>query len=229
MHRFLVVQAQYQNYEVGLYNELHRIDYQIHDKKDASSSLIPTIQSILSKNSISIHEINAIGVNQGPGQFTSLRIIITTVNGIAFATDVPLIGCNSLEALLLEYKNNQFPLTIALLNACNNDVYYAFKNNTGALISGCLNIKQLLEQLQQDYTADKLEFIGNGAIMHRDLIQQFFGSPAYISQDCIEEASLDQIAQITIQKFQEKKEFSSQLLPIYLKDVNYATTQLRQS
>ncbi len=227
MQTFLVVQARYQNYEVGLFNELHCIDHEIHDKKDASKTLIPTIQTLLKRNSTAIQEISFIGVNQGPGPFTSLRIIITTVNGIAFATKIPLFGCNSLEALLQENQDERWPTTIALLNACNNDVYYALQQPNIETMYGCANIHNLLEKLQQDHQNIPIRFIGNGVNLAYESIHSLFGSKAYMPEPLIEEASLHQLAKMTFDAHLQKKEFSTQLLPIYLKDVNYTTTQLR--
>lgn len=226
MQTFLVVQARYQNYEVGLFNGLHCIDHEIHDKKDASKTLIPTIQALLKRNSISIQEIGVIGVNQGPGPFTSLRIIITTANGIAFATKTLLFGCNSLEALLQENHDDHWPTTIALLNACNNDVYYALQQPNTETLYGCTNANSLLATLQQDYQDIPIRFIGNGVLLIKESIS-LFGSNAYIPEPLIEEASLHQLAKMTLNAYLQKKEFSTQLLPIYLKDVNYTTTQLR--
>jgi len=227
MQTFLVVQARYQNYEVGLFNELKCIDYKIHDKKDASKTLIPTIQNLLEKNSVSFPEIAAIGVNQGPGQFTTLRIIITTVNGIAFATKVPLIGCNSLEALLQENLDDRWPTTVALLNACNNDVYYALQKENDQIIYGCINAHILLEKLHQENQNIPIRFIGNGVLLAKEFIHELFGTYAHIPEPLIEEASLNQLAKMTFNAYLQKKEFSTQLLPIYLKNVNYTTTQLR--
>lgn len=227
MQTFLVVQARYQNYEVGLFNTLECIDYEIHPKSEASKTLIPTIQNLFKRNFISFPEIAAIGINQGPGPFTSLRIIITTVNGIAFATKIPLIGCNSLEALLLENQDDRWLTTIALLNACNNDVYYAIQKESAEIIYGCSNANILLKKLYQDYQNTPIRFIGNGVLLAKESIHALFGTYAYIPDPLIEETSLNQLAKMTLHAYAQKKEFSTQLLPIYLKDINYTTTQLR--
>lgn len=205
MQTFLVVQARYQNYEVGLFNKLECIDYEIHSKNDASKTLIPTIQKILKRNSISLQEIAAIGVNQGPGPFTSLRIIITTVNGIAFATHISLIGCNSLDALLQENQDDRWPITIALLNACNNDVYFAIQKDHTEIIYGCTNANLLLKKLHQDYHNIPIRFIGNGVLLIKESIHALFGTQAHIPEPLIEEASLNQLAKMTVNAYQEKK------------------------
>lgn len=228
MHTFLVVQARYQNFEVGLFNELNCIDHEIHDKKDTSKLLIPIIKDILLRNSISLQDLSAIGVNQGPGPFTTLRIVLTTVNGIAFATKIPLIGFNSLQALLQENLDPHIPITIALLNACNNDVYYAIQQHNKELVVGCKNIFQLLEALPGIINPhSSIHFIGNGVSLASPVINSLFGPKAIIQEPLIEEASLNQIAKMTFDALVHQKDFATQLLPIYLKEMNYKTTQLR--
>ncbi len=41
-----------------------------------------------------------IAAHQGPAPFTTLRVCLTTVNGFAFATGMPLIGINGLQELV---------------------------------------------------------------------------------------------------------------------------------
>lgn len=227
MHIFLIAQARYQNFEVSLFNGLSCIDQAKHDKKDTSKDLIPTIHNLLIKNSISLQEISAIGVNQGPGPFTTLRIILTTVNGIAFATTIPLIGCNSLEALLEENQDSSYPTTVALLDACSNDVYYALQHKNNPIIYGCSKITELLLMLKKELQDFPIRFIGNGVLIAQQEIKNIFGPDAYIQEPLAQEASLNQIATMTYHSFVEKQGLSTQLLPIYLKDVHYKTTPLR--
>ena len=217
---FLIMQANYISYEVGLYSESYCIEKIIDDKKYASRDLIPSIKAILEKNNIDLSSLAAIGLNQGPAPFTSLRTIVTTANGLAFATGMPLIGINSLEALLTEYKNMQWPVSIALLNAFNNDLYYGIETIDGLTI-GCENNVQLFERLLQQFPQDPLLFIGNGALMYKEKLLELFGARGHFLDPLPEGCSLEQLACMTIKTYSNKEKMHKQLSPIYLKDILY--------
>jgi tRNA threonylcarbamoyladenosine biosynthesis protein TsaB len=222
MSIFLIVQALYQTYEVGLFSDTTCIDSFIDDKKYASRDLIPTINAILKHNHYTLQDIAALGVNQGPGPFTSLRVIITTANGLAFATGIPLIGINSLEALLKENENSQWPITVALLNAFNNDLYYAIESSQGLEI-GCENGMTLLARLKDRFPEQTVRFLGGGVALVNNEIMELFGSKAYIQEPLVEHCSLQQLALMTEAAYKKKESFQTQLLPLYLKNLSYKT------
>src|SRR3990170_4281291 len=126
MTLFLSIQNTYEAIEIALFKDDQLVAALKEDKSRASKELIPLIAYLLLRARITMKDLAFIAVNQGPGPFTTLRVVIATVNGLSFATNVPLVGIDSLDAFLEEYKNSEHP-TIILLNAFNNDVYYAIK------------------------------------------------------------------------------------------------------
>lgn len=220
MYIFLLLQAHYQTYEVGLFSNNVCIDSFSEDKKYSSRDLIPTIASMLERNRYSFKDISAFGVNQGPGPFTSLRVIITTANGLAFATGIPLIGINSLEALLNENQDAQWPYTVALLNAFNNDVYFGIQSPSGLEI-GCENGHSFIETLQERFPNTTIRFLGNGSALFKTELVSAFGSKAYMQEPLGEACSLQQLGIMTTDSFLKKDSFQEQLIPIYLKNMRY--------
>jgi tRNA threonylcarbamoyl adenosine modification protein YeaZ len=221
MHIFLLLQANYFTYEVALFFGSHCIDTIIEDKKYSSRDLIPSIAMILYSNGYALSDIAAFGVNQGPGPFTSLRVIITTANGLAFATGIPLIGINSLEALLAENLSIEWPYTVALLNAFNNDLYFGIQLPEGVEI-GCQNGIEFLVALKERFTNKKIRFLGNGVGLVKNEIAHIFCDNAYIQEPFIESCSLQQLAVMTTAAYEKKESFQTQLLPIYLKNMRYS-------
>jgi len=61
--------------------------------------LAPAVVQLLKSSGSSIEEIDAIGVAIGPGSFTSLRVGISFVKGLAFSRNIPVVGINSLDVL----------------------------------------------------------------------------------------------------------------------------------
>lgn len=221
MANFLIFQAQSTLYEVGLFSNTHCIAFHQEDKKYSSRNLIPAIDSLLQQNNLHLTTIDALGVNQGPGPFTGLRIAIATANGLSFAAGIPVIGHNSLEALLLENNNNLWPLTIALLNAYNNDLYYGLYTAKGLEI-GCKNSTALFCLFKEQFKDLPIRFLGNGAMLHKESILSSFKN-AFIPNPLPAECSLRQLAFMTQKSYEAKKGLEKFLLPYYLKDIAYTS------
>ena len=69
------------------------------EHNDHAVVLTTMIEELLSKASRSLSELSAIGISQGPGSSTGLRIGYATAKGLAFATGLPLITIPTLTAL----------------------------------------------------------------------------------------------------------------------------------
>jgi len=77
------------------------------------SHIIPVIESALATAKITLSEVDAIAVTQGPGLMGSLVVGLNTAKGLALATNKPVIGVNHLHAHIaaLYIENDiQFPM-----------------------------------------------------------------------------------------------------------------------
>ncbi|KKP23799.1 MAG: Peptidase M22 glycoprotease [candidate division TM6 bacterium GW2011_GWF2_28_16] len=223
---FLAIQGSYSVLEVALYKNFTCLTKIVQDNFKASSTLIPIIQDLLHKNNLDLSDLSFIAVDQGPGAFTSLRVTISTVNGLAFASKIPLIGIDGLEALAAqaanELKNTQDQdLLITLLNAYNNDVYYKINN---IYPNNYTKINLLLTNIKENFLNKKIIFTGNGALLHKDLILKELKES---SQDIffldIANANTEQIAKMAKNIWEnDKSKLSFKLEPLYLKSQNFA-------
>ncbi len=59
---------------------------------------MPMILEMLADNSLSWRDIDAIGVQIGPGNFTGVRVGVAAARGLAFALDVPAFGVSGFES-----------------------------------------------------------------------------------------------------------------------------------
>lgn len=66
-----------------------------------AATLLPAIDSTLKACGLRLADIDALAISTGPGSFTSLRIGLATLKGLAFRRDVEAVGVSTLEAMAL--------------------------------------------------------------------------------------------------------------------------------
>ena len=86
-----------------------------------SAYLIPEIINILKENNMQIKDLDALGVNIGPGSFTGIRAGITIARVLAQQTNIKLIGIASSEILAKINLGNTN--TLVITDARKNKVY----------------------------------------------------------------------------------------------------------
>jgi len=213
---FLTIQATYNNFEIGLFEQLNCVDLIQEDKILASKNFVSLLESLLRRNQCNLENLNFIAVNQGPGLFSALRSVIVSANALSFARQIPLVGIDGLKALLYEYTNQTFPVTVALLNAFNNDVYFAIAHNNEIIATGYNTLSIVLDALYDDYQEQTIHFIGNGVDLYRAHILAKFLHYAYMPNPLPQTTSITQVGIMGLQKW-HKQEVSNQLFPLYLK------------
>ena len=91
--------------------------------------LLPMIDELLNRNGLKLADLDVVAYGEGPGSFTGLRIGAGVVQGLAFASKLPVIGISSLQALALAaleaHPDSHDPLIFVALDAHMNDVYCA--------------------------------------------------------------------------------------------------------
>ncbi len=69
------------------------------EHNDHAEVLDVMIQEVLAEAALDFPDLAAIGISQGPGSYTGLRIGYATVKGLCFATGLPMIAVPTLAAL----------------------------------------------------------------------------------------------------------------------------------
>jgi len=76
--------------------------------------LAPAIADLLTRCAVTMNDVNALGVALGPGSFTSLRVGLALVKGIALSRHIPLIGIPTLDILAHAQPISKLPLAVAI-------------------------------------------------------------------------------------------------------------------
>ncbi len=64
-----------------------------------AEALMPLLQDVLAAGSIDLHDLSAIGVGVGPGNFTGIRISVSAARGLAMSLGIPAIGISTFEVV----------------------------------------------------------------------------------------------------------------------------------
>lgn len=92
-----------------------------------SSQLTIYIQEVLAAAKVSMQDLSAVAISQGPGSYTGLRVGAATAKGICFALNIPLIAVSSLKSIAWGMAA-KFPdgiLYIPMIDARRMEVYMA--------------------------------------------------------------------------------------------------------
>lgn len=87
--------------------------------------LAPAIKSLMDKCGVTIGDLEALAIALGPGSFTSLRIGLAMVKGLALAHHLPVIGIPTLD-FLAAAQPLQDSLLAAVLQAGRNRIAVAW-------------------------------------------------------------------------------------------------------
>ena len=76
--------------------------------------LAPALAELLKRAEVKVSDMEALGVAIGPGSFTSLRVGLAFVKGLALARKLPVIGIPSLDILAAAQPVAKIPLAAIL-------------------------------------------------------------------------------------------------------------------
>jgi tRNA threonylcarbamoyladenosine biosynthesis protein TsaB len=138
--------------------------------------LLPGIDRILTDGGWSLDDLDGFAVSLGPGSFTGLRIGLSIVKGLAWATGKPLAGVPSLDALAANVS--LVPHKICpILDARKGEIYTAFYRQ------GDEGIPQKLSSYMAIKPADLVAlisettvFLGDGLLSYGDYLKSELGN-----------------------------------------------------
>lgn len=86
--------------------------------------LLPWVSELLAEGGIKLNQLDALAFSRGPGSFTSLRIGIGVVQGLAWGSGVPVVPISSLQALAQAAAGEGVRRVIVAMDARMNEVFH---------------------------------------------------------------------------------------------------------
>jgi tRNA threonylcarbamoyladenosine biosynthesis protein TsaB len=156
-------------------------EVEVTSQETHAKRLVSAIDVTLGMTDKTVADCNGFAVTTGPGSFTGLRIGISTVKGLGFATGQPVAGVSTLDALAYQFPS--FPhLICPVLDARKGQVYTALYKSTGHMrwkrvIEGCaVEPGEWLKKV-----GGPCLFVGDGACVYAVLIKKTLSDLAYFA------------------------------------------------
>ena len=191
-------------------------EFTISNKNTHSQIIMPMLDEMLKFAGVDIDDIDVFATAIGPGSFTGLRIGIATAKALAQGGNKKIIGVSALEGLA-ENVYEDGKIICPIIDARRNDVYNALYLNGECIEKErAINIESLLAEFKDE--EKKIIFVGDGVLMHRELIIEKLGNKAQFASPSKIMAKASSIANIALRRaINEDYDDIYSLEPIYLR------------
>lgn len=185
-----------------------------------SKHLHQTIKSVLDMAGICVESVDAFAVTIGPGSFTGLRIGVSTVKGLAFALQKPVVAVSTLEALAWPFLLSSM-IICPIIDARRGEVYMArYMSQEGE--KGALRVieKEILSSPEKmgEGLNEPVILVGSGATAYREILKKRLGSLAHFAPVHMNSVRGAVVGELGFKKL-AKKEYDdvSSLSPLYIR------------
>ena len=145
-------------------------EFDLESPSTHSARLLRSVDLILQANNLEIQAVDAYAVAAGPGSFTGIRIGVTAVKSLAFASGKMVAPVSALEALASKIAASPVRLACPILDAKRGEIYAAlFEVRSGRLVEaipqGAYDPDAFFARLPAHRVTS---FVGNGLALYRE-------------------------------------------------------------
>ena len=183
-----------------------------------SERLLDTIELALREARWTIEDVDGWAISAGPGSFTGLRIGVSTVKGLGFATGKPVAGVPTLDVLASQISPTPY-LICPILDARKREVYTALYRYEEGL---SFRRQSAYQAIGPDDLVKKIGertiFIGDGVKTYGDFLRKSLPSFAVFPPSSLNVLHGARVAQWGLDLLR-RKEYSdlSAFVPIYVR------------
>lgn len=137
--------------------------------------LLKAFDSLLKDTGVRLFDIDLYAVGAGPGSFTGLRIGISAVKGLAWASGRRVVGVSTLEALAMNFRGANSTVC-PILDARKGEVYaavYGFSADTCRVIieEAAFKPDELFQRIRDCGLDTSVVFLGSGLEQYQGRIK----------------------------------------------------------
>jgi tRNA threonylcarbamoyladenosine biosynthesis protein TsaB len=146
-------------------------EYAWRSSQRHTTELAPAIAELLARCGLTMDDVRALGVALGPGSFTSLRVGLALVKGLALSKHIPLIGIPTLDILAHAQPASKHPLICAIQTGRGRFAFSEYKSSKkGWQAQGparVASLEALMEKVENlallcgEFTGEEIQKINN--------------------------------------------------------------------
>ena len=189
-------------------------------KHNHAETILPLIQALLGRNGVSLQDIAGFALSNGPGSFTGLRIGLSTVKGLAYGSNLSIVGVSTLLAHAARVSDYD-GLICALLDARKNEVYAGVFRKSGRAIDRVMedtvgSVANIVARTQALRSGEPCLIVGDGAAVYKNFLRNL---PGFLLHD----ATNDLTVAATVARLAEERFRSNEvddlgtLTPVYVR------------
>jgi tRNA threonylcarbamoyladenosine biosynthesis protein TsaB len=132
-----------------------------------SLHLLPMVDALLKEAKVTLAELDGLIFGQGPGSFTGVRIGVGVAQGLAFSSNLPVVGVSSLQAMAQSaFAKYQQTKVIAAIDARMSEAYngYFELDDNDIMQAQCAETVIAPEKLAEHFStviSDKIYGVGS--------------------------------------------------------------------
>ena len=182
-----------------------------------TTELAPALSGLLNRCGVTMDVVSALGVAVGPGSFTSLRVGLSLVKGIALARHIPVIGIPTLDIIATAQPiGKHASRLVTVIQAGRKRIAFSVYKNSknewqaqGEVRSG--TIDELADEIESPtYVAGELSSEDRSRLA-RKRVNVLLASPVY----CVRRPSI--LAELAWARWQKNDvDDAATLAPVYL-------------
>ena len=145
-----------------------------------AQGLLPAVEWLLGTSEMSVQDLGAVAVTLGPGSFTAVRIGLNTAKGLCMGRNLPLVGISSLAAAAARHPQCAWPV-VPWFDAKRKEVYAGRYDTSGPYPRALEPDDVIAPDLWLARHPGPALFVGDGAVLYRDLITSRLGDKAHLT------------------------------------------------
>lgn len=175
--KILTIETTTQNCSVCLTKDgMPWIVRETREQSGHAEKLTLFIEEVLNAASLRLQELDAIAVSQGPGSYTGLRIGVSTVKGLCYALNKPMIAIDTLQALAWGALFEQTAKKVAyvsLMDARRMDAYVGIYNVDMSILKApyfCTLTPKSFDFLLKNPVIEQVVLVGDAVAKYQKMV-----------------------------------------------------------
>ena len=178
--------------------------------------ILPMVDDLISEAGVKLKDLDCLAFGRGPGAFTGVRIATGVIQGLAFATGLPVVPVSTLAALAQGAIDKSDYLCSAI-DARMGEIYLGLFQVTDGIVTAVAD-ELVIKPDRVSIPADKSWFgVGSGWKTYRDELLQATADSAGEDGDALPHAR--DIISLALRDFEAGRAVPpEQALPVYLRN-----------